>query len=427
VEQPLTARAVELARTVVGAPYLGDGFTWGGKGWDPTPIPGAFVISERIKTGYEFWNNKLKKNDFGEGLDCSGLVFWSYNKAFGATRYQDELTPNPVHYENANGQCSGSNSSPVSEADLQAGDLLCFDHNRDGRMDHVALYIGGNGESDVVHASQPGDLVKFASKTQLARIEQQRGGVLTFRRLTPPIVDFAARGASPIDLIVTDPDGFTISRETFIQTDEEYLREIPGVLYYSDAQSGADGKPSPLVFSPLLKIGDYTIEVIPRSDAAPTDLYDLRVRLHETTVVLADNVPVTEVPSHGYGVEFGGAGVVHLFSPVSIDIKPGDPVNAVNLRSSGSTPVAILSDNAVDAREIDPRSVIVAGAPVKRLPNGKPLASLEDVNGDLVKDLVVHIVTKLMQLRKTDVNAYLVGHTVDGESIKGSDSVVILP
>ena len=55
--------AAAQAEQLVGAPYLGDGDTWGGKGWD--------------------W----KKNIFVEPLDIKGKGYWYYD-----ARYKDNPT-----------------------------------------------------------------------------------------------------------------------------------------------------------------------------------------------------------------------------------------------------------------------------------------------------------------------------------------------
>jgi len=167
----LGTRAVELAKQVEGAPYLGDGTTWGGKGylWNPDTggwLGGRFVEPSEIKNGYWYWNNKEGKVKWGQGLDCSGLTFWAFNKAAGAT----ELTnpSNPILPDGASSQWKDSDrlkqtikyvritnlkqSKSYSELlnELQQGDLIFFDVDKfDGIMDHVSIYIGGG---KIIHA-----------------------------------------------------------------------------------------------------------------------------------------------------------------------------------------------------------------------------------------------------------------------------------
>lgn len=111
---------------------------------------------------------------------------------------------------------------------------------------------------------------------------------------------------------------------------------------------------------------------------------------------------------------------------VDVDIKPGDDSNQINLSSRGKTPVAILSTAAFDASTINPLSVSVAGAPVSLKPNGTPMSSLEDINGDGLLDLVVHVSTSALQ-PNFDNECLLEGSTFAGQSFFGSDTIAVVP
>ena len=147
--QDLANRAASLAEEVIGAPYL-----WGGKGWDYGNM--EFADSPTISSGYYYWNETAGQVEWGQGIDCSGLSFWSYNKAAGATKHTD--SSNPIHYEGASEQWHDterfkklSNDIPTV-SDLRIGDLLFLD-TRDrgiGVIDHVGMYVG-NG--NVTHSS----------------------------------------------------------------------------------------------------------------------------------------------------------------------------------------------------------------------------------------------------------------------------------
>ncbi len=112
---------------------------------------------------------------------------------------------------------------------------------------------------------------------------------------------------------------------------------------------------------------------------------------------------------------------------VGVDVKPGSFPNSVNLGSAGTVPVAILSSAAFDARTVDPATVTVAGAPVATKRNGALMYSFEDVNGDGLLDLVVHVRTQALGLAAGDVTAALAGATQGGRRIAGADSVRIVP
>lgn len=98
------ARALSAAATAKGTPYV-----WGGTG--------------------------------PSGFDCSGLVQWAYRKA-GITLPRSSQAQSTV-------------GTPVSERDLQPGDLVFFYRP----VSHVGIYLGGG---QVLHAPEPGDVVKVS-------------------------------------------------------------------------------------------------------------------------------------------------------------------------------------------------------------------------------------------------------------------------
>jgi hypothetical protein len=112
---------------------------------------------------------------------------------------------------------------------------------------------------------------------------------------------------------------------------------------------------------------------------------------------------------------------------VGIDIKPGESPNTINLKSHGTLPVAILSTASFDATTVRPETVLLAGAGPKLKPNGQPMFSFEDVNGDGRLDLVIHFDVLALNLTSNDVEATLTGRTIDGMSITGKDAIRIVP
>src|SRR5262245_24714128 len=133
---------------------------------------------------------------------------------------------------------------------------------------------------------------------------------------------------------------------------------------------------------------------------------------------------------------FGGRDLLPWTKPfgqqainVTVDVKPGDS-NTVNLHSRGTTPVAIYSTDSFDASTLDPRSLTLAGGTVAVRANGTVQASLADVNGDGRLDLVVHVYTDTMNYRAlTGQNGTITleGRTYNGEPVRGTDSVRIVP
>lgn len=105
---------------------------------------------------------------------------------------------------------------------------------------------------------------------------------------------------------------------------------------------------------------------------------------------------------------------------VDVDIKPGSDVNPVNTKSKGVIPVAILSTVDFDVADIDVDSVMFG-------PNGATeshgKAHLEDVNDDGLDDLVLHFKTQDSGIGKDDIEACVVGFTLDGTAIEGCDII----
>ncbi len=112
---------------------------------------------------------------------------------------------------------------------------------------------------------------------------------------------------------------------------------------------------------------------------------------------------------------------------VAIDVKPGTFPNAVNLRSNGLVPVAILGSPAFDAMQADPASLTLAGAKVKAIGKGKYNCNGEDVNADGRPDLVCHFATSQLAVKPGDSMVVLEGTTFAGARFRGQDTIRIVP
>ncbi len=111
--------------------------------------------------------------------------------------------------------------------------------------------------------------------------------------------------------------------------------------------------------------------------------------------------------------------------PVAIDILPGDPTNQFDLGNRGTIAVAILSGGGVDATTLDPAALTLAGSPATRRKGRGGMASIGDVNGDGLPDLVAEFPKRFLQLRFGDTEAVLRGVGPKGRTFQGSDRVRI--
>ena len=113
---------------------------------------------------------------------------------------------------------------------------------------------------------------------------------------------------------------------------------------------------------------------------------------------------------------------------VVIDIKPGSDPNAINPRSKGLIPVAILSTQTASGEPIDFDATTVNPASVAFGPAGALEAHarghIEDVDGDGDQDLLLHFRTQSTGIACGDTAAGLTGTTFGGQAIAGSDSIV---
>jgi uncharacterized delta-60 repeat protein len=112
---------------------------------------------------------------------------------------------------------------------------------------------------------------------------------------------------------------------------------------------------------------------------------------------------------------------------VSVDVKPDSTDNVVPLQSGGVIPVAILTTDAFNAASVDPASVCFGSAsdPSKRDCTEKHgTGHLEDVNGDLRPDLLLHYETQETGIAPGDTEACLSGQTTTGVAIQGCDRIV---
>jgi acylphosphatase len=156
-------------------------------------------------------------------------------------------------------------------------------------------------------------------------------GFVGYRRIHQADVALQIETGSPVNIEVTDPDGFSLTSESAIASDEEYIREIPSELYYFELEQGHDGQPVDRILSPTLKEGDYIIKVLPSPEASPTDTYSLKITTEAGAVMVVDSQAITDIPIQGFAlnVNDGEIEVVEndtstpeeLFSSLKILIK----------------------------------------------------------------------------------------------------------
>jgi hypothetical protein len=240
---------------------------------------------------------------------------------------------------------------------------------------------------------------------------------LGYRRPTNAQAAIFFQSHSPISLRVTDPGGFTIDSTSWVVSEHEAYRAA-GSLSYNDYSSNGDD----IVFSAILEAGQYTVRAIPKPGADPNATYSLTVTVGSQTTVLAQDVPINQIPPLGYGVQSDGTGVTS-FIPIALDIKPGEYINP---KSDGKFPVAILSNAQFNAPSAVDRGSLKFGRTGKEASLAFCNPHGEDVNGDGLPDLVCHFYAAKTGLQKGEQQAILTGATVTGQFIRGTRRVKIV-
>jgi hypothetical protein len=116
---------------------------------------------------------------------------------------------------------------------------------------------------------------------------------------------------------------------------------------------------------------------------------------------------------------------------VSIDVKPGSPINPVNLKSRGVIQVAILSSPDFDAPADVDRSTLRlrfghSGAEASLRgcqPKGRDVSKPKDH----LADLVCSFYTEVADFSATDTKGTLTGVTLTGQPFIGTDKITVKP
>ena len=304
-------------------------------------------------------------------------------------------------------------------------------------MDHVAMYVGpftyeGN-QYNAIHASGFAEHVIPANydvsteqlHTVRADTKEQFLKVATYGRIAEFKLAMEIISYSPINLIVTDPNGQSVTIKNTLSDENGNTQEVPG-LYYMVRDINGVGELNDIVAIPELILGSYLINPVPKPDALPTDTYSLEVRANGVSIFLAENVPVSNIPSQPYMIKSTEEGIYQVIL-VPVDIKPGSDPNCFNNNDHGVIPVAILGEVDFDVRDIDPNTVQLEGLAVKVVgKSNKLLAHYEDVNTDGYEDLVVQFEDMDEVFKEGTATATVTGNLYDGTLIGGTDTICIV-
>jgi len=225
--------------------------------------------------------------------------------------------------------------------------------------------------------------------------------------------DLGIIGLSPIDLIVTDPDGFTISKE---------INEIPGVIYTEEVDFNGDGELDDIIAIPNCKLGDYIIDVI--SDATTTDTYSLLIwpGTMSVPIVLVDEVQVVNIPDQPYIISSTETEVIPII-PATIDFDP----YTLNLKSKGkwvTVYIELPEGHGYDVSAINLGSIVLNS----QIPAEIKPTDFGDHDNDGIPDLMVKFDRQAVQDSVTlgFVEMKIRGSLIDGVDFQGIYTVLVI-
>ena len=134
------------------------------------------------------------------------------------------------------------------------------------------------------------------------------------------------------------------------------------------------------------------------------------------------------VGTYGDATGYHGFIATPVRQHVSIDIKPGDDSNCLNLNYHGVIPVAILGSSDLDVYDVDIPTMSLQGLSLKMVGKAdRLLAHFDDINGDGYTDLIAQFEDSGGWTGNGDGYATLTGYLLDRTSIEGSDSICLVP
>src|SRR5262252_6642229 len=108
--------------------------------------------------------------------------------------------------------------------------------------------------------------------------------------------------------------------------------------------------------------------------------------------------------------------------PVRIEILPGEREKWLDPAVAEPIAVAVFGGRGVDVTEIDPSTLVLAGAAVSKDDAGS-LASYRDLDGDGITDLLVRFPSRSIRLGERGARVWLSGETLDRRPVLGSGSL----
>ena len=217
----------------------------------------------------------------------------------------------------------------------------------------------------------------------------------------------------PVDIKITDPDNLRRSKELFEIQDSIYL----------EYDSNQDGSLENYINIQNLKSGNYLIEILPETNALPTDIYTLEIYTEDGYIILAENVQIKNIPEEPYILNSDEHQLISII-PATIDFDP----DTLNLQSSGKWVTVYIElpiGHGYEISEIDISSILLNDQiNAKLTPN-----EIGDYDLDGIPDLMVKFdlfdVQEKLQVGE-EVTIIITGELEDEKAFRGTDTIRVI-
>ena len=215
----------------------------------------------------------------------------------------------------------------------------------------------------------------------------------------------------PVDLEVIGPEGLSISKQS---------NNIPDAIYGED-DINEDGSPEDWISIPDWKVGDYLIKVIPEPDAEPSDTYTIEVSTMDTTILMGENIQISNIPNEPYKVKLTETTIIQIIS-ATIDFEP----DTFNLQSKGKWVTTYIElPEEYDVSDVN-ISTLILNSQVQAKPH---LFEVGDYDSDGITDLMVKFdrstLQEILEVGQ-DVEITVSGLLTDETPFEGSNVIRVI-
>lgn len=186
--------------------------------------------------------------------------------------------PDTVAYAAITGSFGPCDNKILRDLFQDRSDCIVSESSQD--LSQLATHLGIDGRSITVINGNRSHISETDDYTRITE-------ALTIMRALIPASDLKILTHSPVDVEITDPNGFRIGK---------FINEIPGASY-EEFDIDGDNEPNDEIVIPFALSGDYLIRVIPDSGAGPAETYTLEVVSNGITRVLAQDQPIKDIPA----------------------------------------------------------------------------------------------------------------------------------